>query len=103
MKSRKKSKKWKYKTDNKMRAFGEADFDKKIIRINKKVSKKAAKSKKKIYSFPKKESTVINSLVHETMHKDHPKMHEKTVRRKSAILVKRLSKKARAKYYNLVK
>lgn len=102
----KKKKGWKYKVKNKGNCFGECDFGKKTITVNKKISKKAAKMKKGVYSkygYPKKQTSVINTLVHETMHKNHPRMHEKTVVKKSARMVKKLSKKKKAKLYSKLK
>lgn len=69
-------KKWKYKIDNKLRgAFGETDLDNKVIRVN------AKKHKKKGYNIPKKDNSVINTMVHEDLHKKHPRMTEKMVRK----------------------
>ena len=104
----KKSKKkgWKYVVKNKGKIFGETNYEKKTISINKKEHAKAKKVKKgawKKYGMAKKDLSLINTLVHETRHKTHPKETEKTVRKKSAIIVKGLSPKAKAKYYNLIK
>ena len=77
----KKSKKWKRVTDNKMRWYGDTDENKKIIRIN--------KSKKK----NTKPGDIIDTIVHEEMHKIHPKMSEKLVRKKTKISVTKLNKK----------
>ena len=93
-------KNWKYKRDNKMRAFGDTNYDKKIIRVNTKISKKVAETKHKIYTMPRKDSTVINTLVHETIHKDHPRMHEDTVRKLARLKVSKMSDKAKKKLYN---
>lgn len=81
-------------------AFGETNYEKKVIRINKKIHQKA--KKKSLWGFPKKDSTIIDTLVHETLHKNHPKMHEKTVRRKAKVLVKKMGKKAKSKLYSKV-
>lgn len=59
-------------------AFGETDFDKKVIRINKRMHAKAKKSS--TFGFSPKESTLINTIVHEMLHKNHPNMTEKRVR-----------------------
>lgn len=89
---------YKYKVDNKMRgAFGETNFQKKVIRINKKAHKHVSPSLRS--GFAKKELTLINTLVHERMHSQHPRMHEKTVRRKTRDLVKRMSTAQKQKLY----
>lgn len=79
--------KYKRVVDNKMRWQGDIDDEKNIIRINKEKSKK--------------KSSIIDTIVHEEMHKDHPKMHEKTVRDKTTEKVKRLINPQ--KYYNKYK
>lgn len=82
---------WTRKVDNKMRAFGETDLKKKTIRINKKKSKKS------------KPGEVIDTIVHEEMHRKHPKMKEKTVRKKTKSSVGRMSKKVKSKHYSKFK
>lgn len=97
---------WKYVSDPKMKgAFGETDFGKKRIRVNKKLSKRAAKMKKgvhKKYGMSKKETSVINTLVHERMHAQHPRMHERTVRRNTRRKVARMGRRAKQRLYSLV-
>lgn len=86
----------KFVVDNKMRgAVGEADTETGRIRIN----KKAHKNKRIMKGFPEKDRTLINTLVHEKMHVDHPKMHEKTVRKNTRSKVERMSRKQKARYY----
>lgn len=93
-----KRKKWKYKTDNKLRgAYGETDFDTKTIRINKKRHKKT--KRKSSYGIAKKDNTLINTIVHEMMHKNHPRMHEKTVRKKTRLKVARMGQMAKRRMY----
>lgn len=84
-------------------AFGETDYEKKTIKINKKLSRQAAKTKKgawKKYGMSKKDTSVINSIVHEKLHKNHPKMLEGTVRKKAHKLVSKMGRKAKAKLYS---
>jgi hypothetical protein len=55
--------------DNKLKgAYGDIDFTKRVIRINKKMGRD-------------KLGNIIDTIVHEEMHARHPRMHEKTVRR----------------------
>lgn len=72
---------YKIKVDNKMRgAYGDMNESKKLIRIH----KKRHKTKKNL----------ANTIVHEKMHVDHPKMWEKTVRKKTSKIIGKASKKA---------
>jgi len=84
-------------------AFGITDYKTKTIKINKPLHKKAKKDKKNSYGVPKKDMTIINTEVHELMHKDHPKMHEKTVRKNTRKKVAKMSTKAKAKIYSKFK
>lgn len=96
------SRNWKFKKDNKLRgAFGETDFEKKTVRINKKMHKTARKTGK--YDVPKKDSTLLNTIVHEKLHTQHPKMTEKSVRKLARAMAGRMTPKQKAKHYNLVK
>ena len=54
---------WKYKVDRKMRSYGDTDDEKKRIRIN-----------------PAK-GDVVNTILHEKLHKARPKATEKQVRK----------------------
>lgn len=89
---RKKKKKWKRKTDNRMRDYGEIDFVTGAIKINKKESR--------AYGKKKKVAGVLDTIVHEEMHAKHPRMHEKTVRKKAKRRIKKMSRKQKAKQYS---
>jgi hypothetical protein len=83
--------KWKsYKrvVDNKMRWHGDIDFDKKIIRVN-------LSNKKN-----KKPGEKLDTLLHEMDHADHPKKHEKTVRRDVKRKIDRMSRSQKQKVYS---
>jgi hypothetical protein len=82
-------KKWKRETDNKMRSYGEVDYDKMKVRIN--------KSKKK----NKKKGEIINTIVHERQHIKHPKKHEKTIRKDTKKEIAKMSLKQKLKAYHL--
>jgi len=83
-------KSYKRAIDNKMHAFGETNYAKKTIRIN--------KSKKK-----NSHGDIINTIVHEKEHILHPKKHEQTVRKDTAKKLKRMNQIQKAKHYNLFK
>lgn len=92
---------WKYKVNNKLRDksgpyYGFTDYNKKIITINKEIHKK----KKSGTSIPKKDQTLINTIVHEELHKNHPKMHEKTVMKVTKKKVKSMGEKAKKRLYS---
>ena len=74
-----------------MRAFGDTDTEKKLIRINKKKSKAHGSGE------------LLDTIVHEKMHADHPKRYERTVRKKTRIMIKRMSNKRKQKMYKSVK
>lgn len=84
-------KKYKRTTDNKMRDYGETDLEKKTVRIN--------KSKKK----NKKPGDILDTIVHEKMHIRHPKKLERTVRKETKKVIKKMGKKLKAKHYSLFK
>lgn len=89
---------WRYKIDNKMRgALGSTDLDRKVITIN----KKKHKDRRLMKGVPKKQRSLINTIVHERLHAAHPKMKEKTVRKKSVAKVARMGVKAKRRAYKL--
>lgn len=91
--------KWKRRVNNKLRgAYGQTDFEKHVIEIN----KKAHKDKKRNRITPNKNGTesIIHTIVHEENHRKHPRKHEKTVRREEKKMVKKLSRKQRKKLYD---
>jgi hypothetical protein len=81
-------KKWKRVVDNKMRgAYGETNFETQTIRINK-------------TKHTKDNALLIDTIVHEEIHRLHPKMHEKTVRKLAAKKVETMSQKTKNRYYS---
>ena len=71
---------WKRKIDNNLRSFGEIDYRKKLIKVN------------------KKKGDVRDTVAHEELHRIHPKMYEKNIYKKSKKMVKQLSNKYMRKY-----
>ncbi len=96
-------KKYKKSTDNKMRAYGETDFGKKTIRINKTMAKKDPMHKRKLHKNASKYPEILDTIVHEVDHVKHPKKLEKNVRRDAKRKIKIMSKKQKQKNYNLFK
>jgi hypothetical protein len=55
------------KIDRKMRSYGEIDYDKKVIRVNP--------------SY--KRGELLNTIIHEELHRKHPDWNEKKVKKES--------------------
>lgn len=73
-----------------MRWYGDIDDKTKIIRVN--------KSKKK-----NKKGDIINTIVHEELHRVHPKMWEKTIDKKVIRSLQGLNQRAKNKLYSKYK
>lgn len=87
---------WKRKVNNNLRgAFGETDYGKRTITINKKRHKNKAALKK----FPKIDQTLLNTIVHEETHAAHPRMLERTVRKVARRKTMTMSIKEKNKLY----
>lgn len=61
----KKAKRWKHVIDTKMKDAGETDYEKKKIKVN-----------------PRKRE-LLNTIIHEELHKDHREMKEAQIRKKT--------------------
>jgi len=92
MAKKKKKRKWKRRVDNKMHDYGEIDYGKKTIRINKKRSKKWGRKRKK--------AGILDTIVHEETHLRHPKMGERRVVKRTKRKIKRMTKKQKARHYS---
>ena len=89
------------KVDNKLRgAYGETDTTKRVIRINKKMHKR--KNDSSVKKNPDGSVNLLDTIVHEKMHAEHPKMHEKTVRKETRNKIASMSPKAKKRIYNLL-
>lgn len=66
--------------DNKMRAYGDIDFDTQTIRIN------ANKNPEAKYNIAKKDE-LIDTYIHEIMHAKYPKMTEADIRKKTKEII----------------
>lgn len=88
----KKTKKIVKKVDNKMRSMGMYDEKTGIVKINKKMAKTANKHKRK-----KRE--VLDTIQHETLHVQHPRMTEKTVYKKTPKLLDKMTTKMKIRMY----
>lgn len=88
-------KKWRYEASKMKDAVGETDYQKKLIKINKSDSKKYIPKS----GISKQDSTIINTLAHETIHKNHPHMTEKEVRKEARRMVNSMSPKEKGRLY----
>lgn len=84
-------------------SYGDTDLKTKRIRVNTALIKKDKGKGIAKTGFSKKDLTKINILVHETLHAKHPKMHEKTVRRRARAKVSKMSRQAKQRMYNKLK
>lgn len=89
------------KKDNKLRgAYGETDFEKKTIRINKAKHKKAAK---RITPNRDGSENMLTTILHEGMHVKHPNASERSVEKLARAMKTRLSTKQKNRIYAKVK
>jgi uncharacterized protein YneF (UPF0154 family) len=90
---------WTYKTNNKLRgAYGQTDFDKKEIVINKKAHRKN-NGRKKLVPNPDGSENKLITILHEMGHKNHPKMSEKGVEKLARAMKPKLSTKQKQRLY----
>jgi hypothetical protein len=73
-----------------MRAYGDIDFDNKIIRIN------MSKNPDKKYNVSKPDE-LIDTYLHEIIHAKYPKMTEKDVRAKVKEIINSMSEQDKTK------
>jgi hypothetical protein len=73
------AKRFTYKEDTHMHAFGDIDYNKKIIRVN-----------------PTK-GDLVNTVLHEEMHRKHPDMPHRTLHKKVQQKIARMDIKAHLK------
>lgn len=91
---------WKRVVKNKRGLYGETDFGSKTISINKKAHKAKGIHGSGIKKNKDGTASIIDTIVHEEMHKKHPKMTEKTVRKLTPKKVKKMPRKLKAKMYS---
>lgn len=99
-------KEWKFKVDNKLRgAFAETDFNKKLVRVNKKkhTDKKLLARERSYNRNPDGSESLLDSLVHEKEHINDPKASEHKVVKRAARKVAKMSTRQKRKTYALLK
>lgn len=100
----KKKKGWKFKTDNKLRgAFGETDFAKKTVRINKKkhVDKKALARERRYNRLKNGHESMLDTIAHELDHVAKPNATERATAKHAKQGIKKLSTRKKRKLYRL--
>lgn len=95
--------KWKY-VDKKLKAaYGETDYEKKVVAIDRKAHKgmhtKKGKKRYQKQGLAKEDMTLLNTMVHEVMHSKRPKMTEKQVRKATRAKIKKITPKAKKRMY----
>lgn len=94
------AKAFKHINSNKLKGlYGETDYGKKVITINKKAHKKTTHPSW-VKKNPDGTANLLDTIVHERMHANHPKMHEKTVRKKTSIVINKMGPKQKKKLYS---
>ena len=89
--------------DNKMRDFADYDPDKAVIRINKNMAQKKRRKKAKGFTGHAKYPELLDSIVHEKMHHDHPHLTEHMVRHKTKEKIKSMHPNEKRMMYSKLK
>ena len=88
---------WKHVVKKLKGSYGQTDFQKKEIAINKQYHKSKGDHKGPVKKNKDGSASILDTAVHETMHAKHPNMTEKRVRKLTPKKVKKMSKQAKAK------
>ena len=95
---------WKYVVKNIPKTYGETDFGRKVVAVNKQYHKSKSNQPPQVRKNKDGSANLLDTIVHEAVvHKNHPNLHEKTVRKLTPKLIKRMSKKRKQKLYNKFK
>lgn len=70
-----------------MKHFGETDYEKKVIRINKNKAKKVGPGE------------LLDTIVHEETHKGNPNLKENSIRKKAMKKIQHMTPKQKSKMY----
>lgn len=91
---------WKHVIGKVKGAYGETDTNTKVIKINKAYHKSKWNHSPAVKKNKNGTANLLDTEVHELMHAKHPKMHERTVRKKTPKKIKRMSKRAKVRVYD---
>lgn len=85
---------WKMKRGKVRGAFGETDYDRKVIKINKKAHKTGTMTRN-----PDGSESLLTTILHEVNHVRHPKKGERGVEKLARAMKSRMGPRQKAKYY----
>lgn len=100
----KKKKGWKFTTNNKLRgAYGETNFNKKTVQINKKKhkNKKALQKERRYNTLKDGTESILDTIGHELGHVANPNAGERKIAKRAKKGIKKLSTRAKKKMYRL--
>lgn len=82
-------------------AYGEIDYDRKVIKVNPKRHK--SKKVRRLTSNKDGTENLLVTMLHEEVHRNHPKMHERNVEKLARAMKSRMGDKAKKKTYRKFK
>lgn len=90
---------WTFKNSNKLRgAYGETDYDKKLVRVNKRRHK--SKTAKRITPNKDGSENLLTTIAHEMVHVNHPRRTEKSTEKLARAMVSKMGKKQKGRLYS---
>lgn len=87
---------WKYKVGKVKGGYGETDFNKKVIKIDK---SKHRKNYKRLTPNPDGSENMLTTITHEMVHKRFPKKSEKATEKLARAMKSKMSPKTKQKMY----
>lgn len=92
---------WKRVVDNRLKdAYGETDFSKKLIKLN---VMRHSKRVKRYNKAPNGNESVIDTIIHEELHRMKPTWKEGKIVENAKKIVELMSPKVKKRYYDLYK
>ncbi|MFA6422235.1 MAG: hypothetical protein WCV92_02460 [Candidatus Buchananbacteria bacterium] len=79
---------WVRLVDNKMKDYGEINYHRKVIRVNKHKSKKLGRG------------GIIDTIIHEETHRIYPQLGEREIKRLTEIRLRKMDSGIKKMYYN---
>jgi hypothetical protein len=79
--------------------YGMTDDRKKVVKVNKRLSKNKPAHKRPITKGAKKYPEVLDTIIHELHHEAHPKATEKATYKATHKKIRKIGKKAKKKLY----
>lgn len=88
---------WKYVVKKIPGTYGETDWDKKIISVNKQYHKSKGNHRAGVRKNKDGSANITDTILHEIEHKNHPKMYEKNIKKLTRKRYKKLGRKSKQK------